>query len=106
MKYSRILFAAVACATAFAAQAQVGTHGEVGGTPAEAQAKATPARPSWATRNPWSTSYNPLIDFRSLKTREQVRAELMEGRRALLAYEGYLQPTDRAFAYRTPPLAY
>lgn len=104
MKYARIFLAAVACATAFAVQAQVGTHGELGGSATQAQAGPTHVRPSWATKNVWSTSYNPLIDFRSLKTREQVRAELMDNRLALLAYEGYLQPTDRAFA--GAPLAY
>jgi hypothetical protein len=105
MKYSRILLAAAVSAVAFGAQAQVGTHGEVGGTPQAKAAGETPKRPSWAPKSPWSTAYNPLIDFHSVKTREQVRAELMEGRQMLLAYEGLLPGYHLAF-FSTPQVAY
>ena len=89
MKYSRVLFAAVVAVAGVAANAQVGTHGQVGGTPEGAQAQGkTFVRPSWATKNVWSSSYNPLIGFQGAKSREQVRGELMSGREALLAYEG------------------
>jgi hypothetical protein len=90
MKYSRIFLAAVVSAAAVAAQAEVGTYGEVGGTPQQAQVQghAQSTRPSWATKNVWSTSYNPLIGFQSAQSREQVRAQLMSGRQALLAHEG------------------
>jgi hypothetical protein len=99
MKYSRFLFAAVVAAAAVAANAEVGTHGDVGGTPQAAQAQGkTFVRPSWATKNVWSTSYNPLIGFQSGKSREQVRSELMSGREALLAYQGRSGMGGRAYA--------
>ena len=89
MKYSRILFGALVTIAAVAANAEVGTHGDVGGTPQQAQAQgSTFVRPSWATKNVWSTSYNPLIGFQSAKSRDEVRGDLMSGRQALLAYEG------------------
>ena len=97
MKYSRILLAAAVAAVAFAAQAQVGTHGEVGGTPAAKKAGETPKRPSWATKNVWSSAYEPLIDFHSLKSREQVREEVMEGRR---------MPGYHLAFFSTPKVAY
>jgi hypothetical protein len=92
MKSSRILLAAVVSAAAFAAQAQSGGGGgePVSANPLGQGAKASsqaPNRPAWATKNVWSTSYNPLIGFQSAKSREQVRAELMSGRQALLAHE-------------------
>src|SRR5206468_1753044 len=82
-------FAAVVAVAAVAANAEVGTHGDVGGTPQGAQAQGkTFVRPSWASKNVWSSSYNPLIGFESARSREQVRADLMSGREALLAHEG------------------
>lgn len=98
MKYSRILFAAVVTAAAFAANAEVGTHGDVGGTPQQAQAQGKSfVRPSWATKNVWSTSYNPLIGFESARSRADVKADLLSGRQALLAYESHSGSARRAY---------
>lgn len=95
MKSIPVLVALAASTVVLAARAQVGTHGEAGGMPYGPQrsmigtdANARPARPKWATSNPWSTAYNPLIGFQSTKTREQVRAELAAGDQARLAAEG------------------
>jgi hypothetical protein len=103
MKYSRIFFAAAVAVAACAAQAQVGPHGDVGGTPQAAQAGAppdAPKRPVWLPKNPLSSMYNQIYDFHSIKTREQVRAELMQGREMLLAYEGFIPNTGYAFVSR------
>lgn len=90
MRYRNIVLALAAAGAAFASHAQVGPRGETG-DPAQAtqptQPSQAPQRPRWATANPWSTSYNPLIGFQSSRTREQVRAELMTGREVVLSRE-------------------
>lgn len=38
--------------------------------------------------NPWSTSYNPLAQFASTKTRDQVAAEYVQAREVVNAFTG------------------
>lgn len=43
---------------------------------------------SRGARNPWSTSYNPLADFTSGRTREAVRAEYIASRDEVAEFTG------------------
>jgi peptidase E len=54
-------------------------------TRTRAEVQAELAQFKAAGVNPWSTSYNPLRDFRSEKTREQVTAEYQASRDSVAA---------------------
>lgn len=54
-------------------------------TRTRAEVQAELAQFKQAGVNPWSTSYNPLRDFRSEKTREQVTAEYQASRDSVAA---------------------
>jgi hypothetical protein len=53
--------------------------------------------------NPWSTSYNPLAQFRSEKTRAQVTAEFIAARRAVGAFTG--EDSGSVYLSRRPAAA-
>ena len=54
-------------------------------TRAEVQAELSGFR---TARNPWSIAYDPLADFRSGLTREEVRAEYIQSRDEVAALNG------------------
>lgn len=53
--------------------------------------------------NPWSTSYNPLAQFRSEKARAQVTAEYIAARRAVSAFTG--EDSGSVYLSRRPAAA-
>lgn len=70
-------------------------------TRAQVQAELAQAKRDGSMRA-WSTSYNPFAAARSLKTRDEVRAELMGGDRAL--YAALSGEDSGAFALARQPL--
>jgi hypothetical protein len=97
MKRTHALAAALLAFSALGAHAQGAGGGGGGGGPNVQDNSLGPQgqgpQPSQGLRfagsssSPWSTSYNQLTGFRSLKSRAQVRDELAAGRQALLAHE-------------------
>ena len=70
-------------------------------TRAQVQAELAQAKRDGSMRV-WSTSYNPVAAARSLKTRDEVRTELMGGDRAL--YTALSGEDSGAFALVRQPL--
>lgn len=100
MQASRLILAAATLATAaFGALADEADDSQFAvqfsGTRTRAEAQADLAQYKKTGVNPWSTSYNPLANFRSGKTRAQVQGEYVANRAAINA----LNSEDSGSAY-------
>jgi hypothetical protein len=91
-KYSFLVYPAIAllslaaAATAYAQEVmpddsatQVWTHTK---TRAEVQAEVVAARADQSLGKPWSREYNPSTGFKSVRSRDEVRAEAVAARRS------------------------
>ncbi|MDB5874939.1 MAG: hypothetical protein JWQ07_4381 [Ramlibacter sp.] len=82
-----VIAAAALAGNAFADDITVDTT-PFAGTRSRVEVQAELAQYKAAGVNPWSTQYNPLKQFRSARTREQVTAEYVANRDEVAALTG------------------
>ncbi len=81
------VFAAAAATSAFADDITIDST-PFTSTRARAEVQAELAQYKQAGVNPWSTSYNPLKYFHSVKSREEVQQEFVASRELVQAMNG------------------
>ena len=83
-----VAFAISAAAAGASAESYEAHNTPFVSTASRATVQAEVTHPRASTVNPWSTSYNPIAQFRSEKSRAQVTAEYIGARDVVDAFTG------------------